>query len=64
MWRLRTDCFNEERESFIVSVPPKSLAVSRFVFSENYLSQRKLNQGNIKGRERLAESRAHSKAWL
>lgn len=35
--RLRTDCFNEERESFIVSVPPKSLAVSRFVFSENTL---------------------------
>ena len=35
--RLRTDCFNEERESFIVSVPPKSLAVTRFVFSENTL---------------------------
>lgn len=32
---LRTDCFNEENGSFIVYVPPRPLAVSRFVCDEN-----------------------------
>lgn len=55
MWGLRTDCFNEESRSFLVYVPPRPLAVSRFVFKENilfiYLLQRKLEQGNIKSRK-------------
>lgn len=37
MWGLRTDSFNEENRSFLVYVPPRPLAVSRFVFKENIL---------------------------
>jgi hypothetical protein len=33
VWRLRTDCFNEENEPFIVYVTPRPLAVSMFLFN-------------------------------
>lgn len=55
VWRLRTECFDEENGSFLVYVPPRPLAGSWFIFNENILFYlfiaKEIELGNIKGQK-------------